>query len=134
MITDTKPLRQFAATYTCDHDNGVTGPLYYFALAGCSPGPYRAQRSVEAILDIADDGSLAGVELIDNMPPPPAGAQSIDAKDALLREAKDALRRIVAADDEFRATMSPAVEKDPVTRACDAARSLLLKLTEATKP
>lgn len=46
--------------------------LYYFAPANARPTPYRTtQRRVEAIIDIADDGTLAGVELIDNMPPPP---------------------------------------------------------------
>jgi hypothetical protein len=35
-------------------------------------GPYRRQREVRAIIDIADDGTLAGVELIDRMPPPPS--------------------------------------------------------------
>lgn len=47
------------------------GHLYYFAPANrCAP-PYKTQRHVTAIIDIAEDGTLAGVELIDNMPPPP---------------------------------------------------------------
>lgn len=33
---------------------------------------YKTQRHVTAIIDIAADGTLAGVELIDDMPPPPA--------------------------------------------------------------
>jgi len=45
--------------------------LYYFAPANRRPPPYRNQRRVEAIIDIADDGTLAGVELIEKMPPPP---------------------------------------------------------------
>lgn len=45
--------------------------LYYFAPSNRSPGPYKTQRHVTAIIDIADDGTLAGVELIDDMPPPP---------------------------------------------------------------
>lgn len=52
------------------------GHLYYFAPTNRSPGPYRNQRRVTAIIDIADDGTLAGVELIDDMPPPPSPAQS----------------------------------------------------------
>lgn len=48
------------------------GHLYYFAPKGRTPGPYTKQRHVNAIIDIADDGTLAGVELIDDMPPPPA--------------------------------------------------------------
>lgn len=45
--------------------------LYYFAPGNRKPPPYRKQRRVTAIIDIADDGTLAGVELIDAMPPPP---------------------------------------------------------------
>lgn len=51
--------------------NEVAGPLYYFAPAHKRKPPYLKQRHVEAIIDIADDGTLAGVELIDNMPLPP---------------------------------------------------------------
>ena len=48
------------------------GPnLYYFAPEGHASGPYLMQRHVTAIIDIAGDGTLAGVELIDDMPPPP---------------------------------------------------------------
>ena len=54
------------------------GHLYYFAPSNRAPGPYRRQRHVTAIVDIADDGTLAGVELIDNMPPPPRAALSGD--------------------------------------------------------
>lgn len=50
--------------------------LYYFRLANAAPGPYRTQRRVEAIIDIAEDGTLAGVEFIgDGMPPPPTGGK-----------------------------------------------------------
>ena len=46
--------------------------LYYFAPTNRARPPYRTQLHVEAIIDIADDGTLAGVELIDDrMPPPP---------------------------------------------------------------
>lgn len=45
--------------------------LYYFAPEGRSAPPYKTQLHVEAIIDIAADGTLAGVELIGNMPPPP---------------------------------------------------------------
>ena len=44
--------------------------LYYFGLPNRREPPYRTRR-VSAIIDIADDGTLAGVELIDDMPPPP---------------------------------------------------------------
>lgn len=52
--------------------------LYYFAPEGRAAPPYKTQRHVEAIIDIAEDGTLAGVELIDNMPPPP---RSMDDED-----------------------------------------------------
>ena len=58
------------ATWICD-TNRVVGNLYQINFAEARKPPYRIQRHVEAILDIADDGTLAGVELIDNMPPPP---------------------------------------------------------------
>lgn len=51
------------------YEDSPAGPLYYFAPAERPASPYRVQRRVEAIIDIADDGTLAGVELIDNMPP-----------------------------------------------------------------
>lgn len=63
-----------AAYWTHDdraaEDLGV-GHLYYFAPVDRTPPPYTRQREVRAIIDIAADGTLAGVELIDDMPPPP---------------------------------------------------------------
>lgn len=50
-------------------EDSEVGPLYYFAPETRAPGPYRKQRHVRAIIDIASDGTLAGVELIDDMPP-----------------------------------------------------------------
>jgi hypothetical protein len=45
---------------------------YYFAPEERAAGPYREQRQVTAILDIASDGTLAGVELVlGELPPPP---------------------------------------------------------------
>lgn len=73
-MTDKKPLDRFTATYTVDLGaHGVHGPLYYIALDGREQGPYLRQKHVSAILDIAADGTLAGIELIDNMPGAPAG-------------------------------------------------------------
>lgn len=47
--------------------------LYYFAPLNAAPPPYRNQRHVTAILDIADDGTLAGVELVlGDLPLPPS--------------------------------------------------------------
>lgn len=51
--------------------NKTAGHLYYVEIAGRRPPPYKQQRVVTAIIDIADDGTLAGIELIDDMPPPP---------------------------------------------------------------
>lgn len=50
----------------------VAGHLYYIALADRVPGPYKRQIEVKAILDIADDGTLAGIEIIDGDVPPPS--------------------------------------------------------------
>lgn len=36
--------------------------------------PYIRQIHVEAIIDVADDGSLAGIEIIDDKCPPPFDA------------------------------------------------------------
>lgn len=59
------------AFFTCD-ETEIAGPLYYFAPIARRPPPYREQRHVRAILDIADDGTLAGVELVmGDLPPPP---------------------------------------------------------------
>jgi hypothetical protein len=45
---------------------------YYFAPTNRSPSPYFERRRVEAIIDIANDGTLAGVELVfGDLPPPP---------------------------------------------------------------
>lgn len=58
------------ARYTHD-DSADVGHLYYIEIDGRSPPPYTTQREVRAIVDIATDGTLAGIELIDDMPPPP---------------------------------------------------------------
>jgi hypothetical protein len=80
-VTDRAALALSAATkanggrlafWTHDDAARVSGHLYYFALADRAPPPYRQQKHVQAILDIAEDGTLAGVELIDDMPPPPS--------------------------------------------------------------
>lgn len=58
-------------TYDIEAFKDIGEHLYYFAPVTRQPPPYKHQRIVNAIIDIADDGSLAGVELIYNMPPPP---------------------------------------------------------------
>lgn len=62
------PVRHHKATFTVEQSD--VGNLYYFYLPARVPGKLT-QRHVEAIIDIAPDGTLVGVELIDNMPPPP---------------------------------------------------------------
>lgn len=57
----------------CSH----AGHLYYFAPANRAAGPYKRQIEVKAILDIADDGMLAGVEVIDGDVPPPRRAAAM---------------------------------------------------------
>ena len=59
-----EPMEQHKAFFTYDEQRR----LYYFAPLTRTPGSLT-QRHVEAIIDIAPDGTLAGVELIDNMPP-----------------------------------------------------------------
>lgn len=63
---------QYSAFYTCER-TPEAGNLWYFAPANRVSPPYKNQRHVDAILDIAADGTLAGVELIDDMPAPPEG-------------------------------------------------------------
>lgn len=62
-------LKQRPAYWT--HEDGPGGHAYYFAPGQRKPPPYTTQRRVEAIIDIAEDGTLAGIELIYDMPPPP---------------------------------------------------------------
>lgn len=65
-------LERMPAYFTHDRVRKDGGHLYYFAPSSRSAPPYKTQITVSAILDIAEDGTLAGVELIDpRMPPPP---------------------------------------------------------------
>lgn len=48
---------------------------YYFAPEHRTSAPYKRQVEVQAILDIAHDGTLAGVELVwGDLPPAPLPA------------------------------------------------------------
>lgn len=62
-------LPKFPATWTYCHDTGC----YYFAPTNRTKPPYLRQIIVEAVVDVASDGSLAGVELghWDAAAPPP---------------------------------------------------------------
>jgi hypothetical protein len=55
------------AYYTHDYDDAA-GHLWYFGMHERAVGKLT-QRTVTAIIDIDSDGCLAGVELIDGMPP-----------------------------------------------------------------
>lgn len=55
-------------------DDEHCGNMYYVKVKGRMPPPYLTQRRVTAIVDIASDGTLAGIELVDDMPPPHADA------------------------------------------------------------
>lgn len=61
--------------YWTFENHPVAGKAYYFAPTERASGPYRSQKRVTAILDIADDGTLAGVELVlDPLPPAPTAS------------------------------------------------------------
>lgn len=68
-----QPMTRHPATYTFDPSHN----LYYFRVDGAQPPPYLNQRHVSAILDLDGDGNLAGVELIDNMPPPSVAGERV---------------------------------------------------------
>jgi hypothetical protein len=63
--------RQAYWTHDDEAAKDIGEHLYYFAPSNRAPPPYTTQRRVTAIIDVAPDGTLAGVELIDDMPPPP---------------------------------------------------------------
>lgn len=88
-----------SAWYTVDYADEC-GHLYYFGLTGRAEPPYHNQRRVEAVLDIDDDGVLAGIELIDNMPPapstPPASAKNETGIEPVAYASMDQLLALVA--------------------------------------
>ncbi len=64
-------LEKRSAYYTYDPETGA----YYLGLGDRRDPPYLKQIHVEAILDVADDGTLAGVEIIDTRAPEPPCAK-----------------------------------------------------------
>jgi hypothetical protein len=57
------------------YDDAFGERAYYFAPKNRAEPPYVTQREVTAIIDVASDGTLAGVELVmGDLPPPPAGS------------------------------------------------------------
>lgn len=103
-MTDNAPVsvllkRDAYWTYTDEH-----GPLYYFAPANRAEPPYLKQIHSMAIIDVAADGTLAGVELIEvNLPPAPMSGTpallsdlaSVKAENERLRSTVKALRSIL---------------------------------------
>lgn len=64
------PLQHRTAYYTYSDEGGYRA--YYFAPSNRTVPPYLKQVEVTAILDIASDGTLAGVKLVmGDLPPPP---------------------------------------------------------------
>ena len=60
------------------------GHLYYFGIRNRMPPPYLKQIEVTAIVDVASNGTLAGVELIDTLlPPPPPKLKALDYEEWL---------------------------------------------------
>lgn len=55
------------AIFTYDPESGA----YYFMPNERTAPPYLKQIHVTAIIDVASDGTLAGIELIDERVPPP---------------------------------------------------------------
>ncbi len=64
-------LEKRPAYYTYDPEAGA----YYLGLGDRCDPPYLKQVHVEAILDVADDGTPAGVEIIDTRGIEPPGAK-----------------------------------------------------------
>ncbi len=76
LITELRKYRAFSALERNQKAGFWTydprAEAYYFAPLQRTPPPYKVQRHVTAILDIASDDTLAGVELvIGDLPPPP---------------------------------------------------------------
>lgn len=61
---------EYPATFTYDDQYGA---MYYFSPVGRTRPPYLKQIVTKAIIDVASDGTLAGVDLdLGDIPPPKA--------------------------------------------------------------
>lgn len=60
-------LKKRSANFTYDPECHC----YYFEPSKRTPSPYLKQIHVEAIIDVAEDGTLGGVEIIDEKMPKP---------------------------------------------------------------
>jgi hypothetical protein len=84
------------ATFTYDGDGT---DAYYFAPVARTKPPYLRQMHVDATVDVASDGSLAGVELIlANVPPPPtmADGPAVQPRQSDIDDAIQAVRKLIA--------------------------------------
>ena len=68
------------ATWTWHEE---AGGAWYVALDGRAVPPYLRQITVEAIVDVGSDGRVAGIKIIDALPPPPEGRVVSAAPDDL---------------------------------------------------
>jgi hypothetical protein len=67
--TRTKRPKRQRAHFTYDESANT----YYFAPNDRAPPTFEENRSVMALIDTADDGTLADIQLVlDDLPPPPA--------------------------------------------------------------
>lgn len=76
------------AYYTYDPE----ADAWYFARGDRSPPPYKTQRHVEAIIDVASDGTLAGIELLSLEPirQPRSSTIPDETVEAMIKAAIDA--------------------------------------------
>lgn len=81
-VKDRLPRQEAFWTHDARAAKEIGENLFYFAPVNRAPPPYKTQKCVEAIIDIAADGTLAGVELIYGMPPPPASPAPTGAGEA----------------------------------------------------
>jgi len=68
------------------------------------------------------------VGFLDGAPEPAADVADMMRKAAdEIERLRNGLRSIIAADDEFKASLGPHWDGDPVSDACDKSRDLLLE-------
>ena len=79
-----KFLKRWPAYMTYEYDEHA-GHLYYLAPVTEYYKPSVRQIEVRAIIDITEDGTFNGVELIDNTPEPPDGIGDYHSTDEKIR-------------------------------------------------
>ena len=66
-------MKQHSAYFTYDEE----ADAYYFAPSKRTAPPYTEQRIVQAIIDVASDGTLAGIEILDMQIQPPGNVKQL---------------------------------------------------------